>query len=921
MRTGGWVSSTRSESYGGKKGSLPMIRPFPGGVVMWQFLIGAAVALLLSAAPARADFGITPGSYSASMSSGQAGGHGDLSISFAVNSHSDPDLGSLPDEDTKSLVIDLPPGLVGNPQAVPKCNASYLAANRYCPRDTQVGVIQYTLAGLPFHFIAPIYNMEPSGGRVAELAFENQFITPVQIHILASVRTGGDYGVRTEIPRLPGNLKVLTSDVTIWGVPAASSHDGDRGAAGFDPNGCLTPATEFGPTGLLCPSSVQPKPFLSNPTQCASTNAVSLTVDSYQHPGAFISPLMSVPQQMSGCDLLTFDPSLSLKPDAPRAGAPSGYSVDLHIPQSDSLIAPAVAQVKRVVVTLPEGVTVSPSAADGLAGCTDAEIGLHSPADPTCPDASKIGTVTIMSPLLPEPIDGSVYQGTQTPGHLLRIFLFAKGSGVSVKLPGSVDLNQTTGQITTTFDNNPQLPFTDFVLKFKGGPRAPLANPRTCGVKTTTATLTSWAGQTVNTSSSFVISRDGAGAPCKPYGFKPVFGAQSTSPVAGHNSVFTLYFARSDDDQEFDRVTTELPRGLLAKIANVPLCDVTSAAMGMCSASSRIGSVVTSAGPGTHPFFLSGSAYITSRYKGQPFGLSIVVPAKAGPLDLGNVVVRASIEVRNDGSLRIVSDKFPTILQGIPLQVRSVQVTVDRDKFILNPTNCDPMRVEAAITSLQGAVARAASRFQVGDCAALRFNPKLTLSVGRKGHTRKHASAPLIATLTQAPHQAALKTAKVMLPLTLNALLPVVNNACTLTEFRAGHCAKARAGSAVASTPLLKRPLRGSVYFVKTSIPGALPNLVVALRGQVDIDLTAKVTIPSDNRLGTVFKAIPDVPLSKFTLRIVDGARGPIGVATDLCSEKARRATATVDLRGQNGSAITRSQRLIIHGCGKRAVR
>ena len=884
-------------------------------------MLGLAAFGLLVAAGARADFGVVPGSYVASLSSDQAGGHPDFSLSFAFNTHPDPTFTIFPDADAKTLVVDLPPGLIGNPQVTPKCRADALRLFQSCPADTQIGVIHYTLpvaVDPPVVLGTPLYNMVPQNDRVAELGFVNTYVVNPQIHILASVRTGSDYGVSTEIPRLPGNLHPSDASVEIWGVPSDPSHDAERGSV-LDPNGgCLD---IHGVSTGLCASHLPPRPFLSNPTQCSTPVSISMRVDSYQDPGQFFGPLSSTPVLMTGCDKLPFDPSISLKPTSGRAGAPSGYAVDVHVPQSDSAIVPQTADVKTVVVQLPQGVTVSPSAADGLQGCSDAQIHIHDALDPSCPDASKIGSVEIDTPLLPGPIFGSVYQGTQTPGHLLRVFLVAKGFGVLVKLPGSVDLNQQTGQITTTFDNNPQVPFEDFILKFKDGPRAPLVNPRTCGTKTTSATFTSYADQVVSTSSSFTISKDGNGAPCTPYGFSPTFGAHSTNPVGGaKGSSFTLHVARTDADQELSTITTSLPPGLVAKIAGVPLCGAVDAAAGTCGEASRVGSVLTGSGPGSHPFFLPGRAYITGPYKGQPFGLSIVVPAKAGPLDLGNVVVRASVQVRNDGSLHVIADPVPSMLDGIPLQVRSVDVTVDRRGFMVNPTNCDPMHVAARITSLQGAVAQRSTRFQVGDCGALPFKPKLSLSVGRKGHTGHGDSAPLTATLTQTPGQAAVRSATVTLPLALNALLNVVQNACTMAEFRSNHCEKARAGSAVAVTPLLKHALRGGVYFVKdpNKALGALPNMMVALRGQVDIDLTAHIKVPGGVLLQTTFQHVPDVPITKFVLSIVDGSHGPIGIATNLCSKRAHNSRATVELTGQNGKQANTKQRLHIHGCGKR---
>lgn len=868
---------------------------------------------LLSPA-AYADFGITPGSYSAGVSSIQAGAHPDLTTSFAFNTHPDAEFGALPDENIRDIIVKLPPGIVGNAQAYPTCPSSFLALRRFCPTDTQVGVIAYELAGAAGTLYAPVYNIAPTSNRPAEFGFLNLIAGRVQVHILPSIRTGEDYGITATVPVVPGNLRLLDSSVTLWGVPADASHNDMRGS--IFAGGCLGP---FGPTGDSCPSSAPQRPFLSNPTRCDGPSSIALLIDSWEHAGSFLSPLLAAPQQFTGCDKLVFEPSLSLQPATRAAAAPSAYEADLHVPQTDAPTALATPHLRKAVVTLPEGVTISPSAADGLVGCSDAQIAIDSAADPSCPDAAKIGSVKVITPLLPDPLEGAIYQGTQTPEHLVRIFIVARGHGVLVKLPGSIDLDPATGQITTTFDNNPQLPFTDFILRFKGGPRAPLSNPRTCGVKTTTATLTSWAGNVVTTTDSFDISSDGNGAPCAPYGFSPSFRAGTESPVAGRSSSFTVSFARADSDQLLKGITVTPPPGLLAKVRGVPLCGEADASAGTCGDGSLIGSVRTSAGPGSRPFSLTGRVYLTGPYHGKPYGLSIVVPAKAGPLDLGNVIVRASIDVRDDGSLSVVSDPLPTILQGIPLQVRAVQVTIDRKNFMVNPTNCGALKVGATISSLEGASASVSSPFRLLGCGRLPFRPRMVISVGRAGHTNAGASVPLTATLTQTPGQAALKTVSVSLPGVLTSHLEVLNHACTRAEFDAGACStKARAGFATAVTPLLNKPVRGAVYFVKRTgaKPGALPDLVVALRGEVDINLVGTVKLPHNGALiQTTFKTVPDVPISRFSLHLVDGSHGPVGASSDLCTAKARRARVGIVFHGQNGKSIRSRQPLKIHGC------
>ncbi len=501
----------------------------------------------------------------------------------------------------------------------------------------------------------------------------------------------------------------------------------------------------------------------------------------------------------------------------------------------------------------------------------------------------------------------------------MALYLVAKGPGLIVKLPGSVSPNGSTGQLSATFDNNPQLPFEKLHLEFNTGPRAPLSNPPRCGTYTTHAVLESWSGKTLPSDSSFTTSHDGKGKPCPAAQFSPDFSAGTVNPVAGASSPFTMTLSRDDDDDEFAAIrNVDMPNGLLAHIADIEtLCPAAQVKAGTCAESSRIGTVTTAAGPGPNPFELQGRVYLGGALDNAPFSLSIVVPAKAGPFDLGTVVVTSKIFVdRHTADLNIVTEPLPTILEGIPLQVRLVNVAIDRPGFMLNPTSCAEKRIGAEVAATSGRVANVTTRFQVGNCDALDLDPKLTLQVGAKGRTTVGASTPLRAVLRMPKGGSNLKAVKVTLPLVLNARLPVIQEACTQAEFDAGNCEKARAGSAIVKTPLLKEPLRGGAYFVKdpTKPKGSLPNLIVALRGQVDFDLTGKVAIPGSSRLSTTFSA-PDVPLSKFTLSLVAGKHGPLGVANNLCTRQARRAVAQVAFRGQNGDLVRERNRLVIAGC------
>ena len=449
------------------------------------------------------------------------------------------------------------------------------------------------------------------------------------------------------------------------------------------------------------------------------------------HPGVFEAfdgrPLLSdpnwqmastsmYPAGVTGCNKLAFNPSLKVTPDTTQADSPSGYGVDLHVPQSiapNDLASPAL---DNAVATLPQGVAINPGAADGLQACTDNgadspgspgnEIGLGSNAQPTCPHASQVGTVEVTTPVLPDVLHGEVYLSSDHSGNTYAVFVVIRGDGLLVKLKATVVANPVTGQLTASFLNNPQFPFNDFVLHFYGGPRAVLVNPSACGPATTTMDLTPWSAGPGGTgdatpSSTFDVSFDGFGGACPfPQPFAPSFTAGTTSIQAGGYSPFSATFSRNDADQRIDHVQVKTPVGLLGTLANVPLCGEPQASQGTCSAASQIGHVTAGVGSGAAPLYLPipgqppNAVYLTGPYKGAPFGLSFVIPAIAGPYNLGTVVVRAAINVDpNTAALTITSDPLPTIIDGIPIQVKTVNVEVDRPDFVFNPTNCGPMSI------------------------------------------------------------------------------------------------------------------------------------------------------------------------------------------------------------------------------------
>jgi hypothetical protein len=901
----------------------------------WTVALAAALlALLLFTAAAQANygdgFGIAGFDGAVTNQNGspftQGGGHPyQASTTIQFNTVTNSDGVTVPDGNVKDIRVDLPAGFIGNPQAVPTCSEDQVSIvgtiafqGVPCTPGSQVGTVTIDMSFAFGQVTLPVYNIQPPPGVPAEFAF-NALGTAV-VRLVPRIRTGSDYGISIDISNLSQSIPFTATTLTLWGVPADSSHDPQRGQV------CLL-------GGAFCPNNggasagVAPKPFLTNPTDC-STGPVTTTLhtDSWERPGdfktaSFVSHDNGTPPNPVGptaCDRLPFDPSLTMRPSVAAAGRPSGYTVDLHMPYIDNPDGLSEAALKTVRVKLPQGVSVSPSSANGLGACDTGDIGIGSASEPTCPDSSKIGTVSIDTPLLDQPMTGSVYLAKPTSSQLLKIYLVAEGSGVLIKLPGTIDPAPNTGQLTATFDNNPQLPFTDLVVKFKDGQRAPLVNPPSCGPATTITTFTAWSGAAASSTDTFNVSQDGHGAACPSTGFAPGFTAGTVNPVGGKDSPFTLTFSRTDQEQTLGNIAVDLPKGLLGRISSVPvLCAEAQAAAGSCPDGSRIGSTTTAAGPGAQPFYLPGSVYLTGPYKGGPFGMSIVVPAIAGPFDLGTVVVRAAIYVDSTtAALRVVSDPLPTILQGIPLQIRSVNILIDRGGFMFNPTNCSASSVNARISSSAGAAKDVSNHFQVTNCAVLPFRPKLAVTVGRKGHTGTRATVPLTAVLTQGKGEANNKVVDLLLPGSLNARLGPVRNACTMAAFDAGTCgSKARVGNSSAVTPVLRNPLTGSAYFVKNPKRGALPFLMVALRGQVSINLRGVITTPH-GRLETRFETIPDVPITRFRLSLSDTTQnGPLGAVSNLCTAANKAAKANIAFRAQNNKLVAVSQTLKIIGC------
>jgi hypothetical protein len=870
----------------------------------------------------------------------------EYTTSFAVNLNPAPADAELPflpaGGDLREVEVALPPGLVGNPTAVARCTAQQFntirgvtvggvnVAQNECPDASAVGVAQVQqLEGSGREGFQALYNLVPPKGMPAQLGF--QPVVGVPVYINTKLRSDGDYGISAYLQNTTEAKRVTAARVTVWGTPADHSHDGQRG--------------QCAQGGGSCPANLPVvKPFMRLPSSCASPLTTTMSFDTWLDPGAFVSE-GSTEAPPTACNQPDFSPTIEAHPSTNVADSPSGLHVDLHLPQKENESPEGVseADLRDATVTLPPGLTVNPASADGLGACSLAQIGYpglkegkpsFSTAPAQCPDAAKIGTVAIDTPLLDHPIPGSIYLAKQSENPFnsliaLYITLNDPETGVVVKLPGKVETNPVTGQITNVFEQNPQLPFEDFKVDLFQGARAPLRTPATCGESpsvprfTTTTSLTPWSspeGATAHPTDSFAIASAPGGAPCATSKAAlpnaPSFEAGTASPVAGAYSPFLLRLKREDGSQELKGLNLTLPLGLTARLAGTAECSeaaiaaakarevpgqgVLEQASPSCPASSHLGTVTVGAGSGPSPFYAQGNAYLAGPYKGAPLSMAIITPAVAGPFDLGAVVVRAALQVDPESAkVTALSDPLPTILQGIPLDVRSIAVRIDKPDFTLNPTSCEAKALTGEAISTQNLIAPLNNRFQVGGCSNLAFKPKLSLKL--KGATGRGGHPALSASLTypQGPGYANIAKAQVALPHSEFLDTTHIKTICTRVQFAVQQCpAGSIYGYAKAVTPLLDKPLEGPVYLRSSSHP--LPDLVIDLNGQIHIALVGRVDSVNGGTRNS-FEAVPDAPVSSFTLSLQAGKKGLLVNSTDIC-QGTHRATAI--FTAQNGKVL-----------------
>jgi hypothetical protein len=826
----------------------------------------------------------------------------------------------MEDESVRDLHVDLPPGFVGAPTAVEECTqAAFIIGD--CPPSSQVGTITVNVGAANLvngnQYISlyrPVYNLSHPRGVISDLAFQ---VLQNPVHIKATLDPANRYAITTTVPQINELAPPFGQNLKIWGVPAAHSHDSQRcgGTANIE-------------TSKDCPAGVEPKPFLSLPSQCEADNVFRLHhYDSWQHPGVYGPEIdHAMPGLIEKCEKPRFEPEVEIEPTGKQANTPTGLDVHVQIKQNENPNALATPPVKRFTVRLPEGMSFSPSFADGLSSCTLAQMQLGNNEPVQCPDASRIGEVTLHTPLLPKAAEGSMYlaaQGDNPFGSTFALLLVLHDTeerGALIKIPGRIDVDENTGQITTVFNDTPQFPFDDLTLKFRSGPRAPLVSPPTCGKQTIGVEVASYAQpqKPVDASNTYEVTEGPNGTPCPPdsarRGFHPSFSGGTLNPVAGAYSPFLFRLSREDSEQELSQVTTILPEGLVAKIAGVPSCPdqsiaSISTALGTgraelnhpaCPAASQIGTVSAGLGAGPGPNYFGGKVYLAGPYKGAPLSLAIVAPGLAGPFDLGNVVVRAALYVNPDTTqVRAVSDPFPTILHGVILRVRDVRLRVDRPNTTINPTSCAQKAVAGAISGTGGALFNAQSPFQVGSCSELPFKPKLDLRLF--GGTHRGSHPKLKATVAFPPGGANTAFASVALPHSEFLDQGHIGTVCTRPQFQAEACPQASIyGTVSAKTPLLDEELHGNVYLRSSS--HQLPDLVAAFRGgRISANLVGRVD-SINGGIRNTFEFVPDVPVTQASFNFFGGSKGLLVNSRDVCKAPAK---ATAKFIGQNGDQLT----------------
>ncbi|PWU16906.1 MAG: hypothetical protein C5B48_16700 [Candidatus Rokuibacteriota bacterium] len=819
----------------------------------------------------------------------------------------------------RDFTVHLPPGFLGNPTAAPTCPEPVWVAG-VCPDNTIVGHSLTetipegsTSISPPLNVPSQIYNVATMGLAPAQLGTRLLGSEPPGPHaIVVSVRTTGDYGIDSSLFSIPKNL----------GGPRALITEVDTVLCASTP--CKA-QTDIDPHSVLPLAGA--RPFFRNPTSCgdktprleANSWADNPTTDKKDGP----------PFTIDGCARVPFDATASVAPtETTQAGGAGAQQIAIdygHNYVDDPIWESAL---RGADVTLPDGMTLSPGGGNGLEACSNDQFGVDasgkqvSDAAPTCPAGSQIGTLNVTTPVLPSRLSGKVYFGPvgapgrpTLPDNPWKLFLYIEGYGLRIKLVGSVELSPD-GQIHNVFVNQPEVPFKRLEIHLNGGDHAVIANPNDCKTHTGSVDLSGWSGATKHSAPS--VTPTG----CQPQSFAPAIDDAGSDPQqAGANTTSHIVISRGDGQDDIKNLKLSLPAGAVGSLAAVPECPIGDAQAGNCPASTRVGTVKTTVGTGTSLLTTAGSLYLAEpQQPGDAAALALVVPAKAGPIDLGNVVVINRVMLRpSDTGVDAVTSDIPSIFGGVPLHVRRIEITVDAPGFFLNPTGCEPRPLTATFTGYSGEQATSTKMLNATGCQNLPFAPKLRLIAGAKGQNAQFQHPPLTAIVSQDQSEADIKSSQVILPDLLRPNTPEFNipgGLCTDVQFAQNACpGPSLVGSARVVTPVLPFPLAGPVYVVQ-EVGSVLPKLYVVLRGRgIEVVLHARNSFLHAIQTINTFDNLPDVPQSQFTLSIKGGPGGILNNFYDACGVAKKHLQFNYSFTGQNGASLKKTASLEQEGC------
>jgi hypothetical protein len=874
----------------------------------------------------------------------QAAGHPPAGVTdFTIKSHviqTVPFTAEAPEGNVKNIRTDVGPGESTNPEAVAKCSVANFTGTELEPAP---GLHAFTAPNCPESEIGK--NIVHVVFEVAKGVFKNFELEGKMYNLEQPEGLASYFGIALNLEPVLGAGNALYVHTFLeghieWGQESQGTGKGDYHDIYEIKN--VTPGLIR--SRIIFKGNIGTGGFLTLPSSCTGTGpqtTTTLHVETYEGESKSIG--YSGPLGTEGCNgalpfaTVPFAPEFALTPEKTQSDQPDGVTTSLTLPHDPSPTGIDSSQLKTASVTLPEGMTLNPSAANGLAACTPAQARIHSSTfGVACPEASKIGTVTLNVPDLPAgSLTGNIYLGGPLTGpengpitgppYTMYVNAESKRYGVDVRLKGSVTPNETTGRLTATFTENPEQPFSNIALRFNGGATAPIANPLVCGTAKAETSLTPFTGTAAQSpTSSFTVDSNGSGGSCaSPLPFTLSQSTQNASAVAGANTSYTLNLARSDGQQYLSQVKTVLPAGLVGLIPTVPLCGEAEANAGTCAVGSQIGSVTVSAGAGSSPYTFFGQAYLTGPYNGAPYGMSIVVPAVAGPFNLGSVVTRASINVDPSTARVIVTSSIPTIVKGVPLRLKGISIVINRPGFMRNPTNCAALASESTLSGFTTlgvagtATQSLSSPFQVTNCSGLAFKPKFGAVTGAK--TSKANGASLETTLNVPAGQTNVKSVLVQLPKQLPSRLTTLQKACPEATFAANpySCPGGSfVGGVRANTPVLSAKLKGPAILVSHG-GQAFPDLDLLLEGNgVRVILVGNTNI-KNGITTTNFAATPDVPVTSITLNLPIGGHSALTANGNVCANKLVMPTTIV---GQNGTAFKQNTAIKISNCPVRIV-